>query len=195
MMRIIRKVVALLPLALLEPATAAESGSTYTLTTQYGSVFFRVFHQEYLTLVGRFDDFSGTLYLDPENLADSTLTASVDMNSLNMAEADVAETLVYSSIWFNADVFPQAVFTSSSAEVVGENEVDFHGELEFVGVTQPWTFHVEFHGGGDGELAGDTIGISGSGTINRLDFGLRQYRNLAADTVDIEVNAKFNKAE
>jgi polyisoprenoid-binding protein YceI len=174
-------------------ATAAEAGGDYTLTRQYGSVFFRVFHQEFLTLVGRFDSYAGTLHLDPENLAQSQLTASVDMGSLNMADGDVTETLVNSSAWFNASVFPQATFTSTSAVVTAENEVDFTGDLNFLGVTKPWTLHVVFHGGSDGELGGSTVGITGRGVINRLDFGMDQYRNMAADEVEIEVNVKFNR--
>lgn len=172
---------------------AAEAGGDYTLTRQYGSVMFRVFQQEFLTLVGRFDSYSGTLHLDPENLANSSLTATVDMVSLNMADGDVTETLVNSSAWFNASVFPQATFTSMSTVVTAENEVDFVGELAFLGMTKPWTLHVTFHGGSDGELGGSTVGITGRGVINRLDFGMNQYRNMAADNVEIEVNVKFNR--
>ena len=175
-------------------ATAAEeaSGGEYILTRQYGSVMFRVFHQQYLDLVGRFDDYAGTLTLDPANLENSTLTASVDMTSLNMADADVVETLVNSAVWFNAQIFPEATFTSTSATVTGENEIDFHGDLTFVGMTHPWTFHVKFNPG-TGALGGNTVGILGTGTINRLDFGLNQYTNMAAEMVEIEVNAKFNR--
>lgn len=173
----------------LHAAEAAE----YTLTRQYGSVFFRVFHQQYLNLVGRFDDYSGTLYLDPDNLENSRLTASVNMASLNMADKDVTETLVNSSAWFNASLFPEATFTSTSATVIGENAVEFSGDLEFVGNTQPWTLRVQFFPGASGELGGNTVGILGTGTIDRLSFGMDQYRNMAADTVDIEVNVKFNR--
>src|SRR5690606_18839039 len=143
--------------------------------------------------VGRFDVYSGTLRLDPENLANSQLTATVDMGSLNMADSDVSETLVNSSVWFNSSLYPQATFTSSSAEVQGDNKVDFIGELTFLGISQPWTFSVEFFGGSSGELGGSTVGIAGRGVINRLDFGMDQYRNMAADEVEIEVNAKFNR--
>lgn len=176
-------------------ASAADAaGGEYILTRQYGSVMFRVFHQQYLNLVGRFDDYSGTLVLDPANLANSQLTASVTMTSLNMADADVVETLVNSAVWFNASIFPNATFTSTSAEVVGDNEVAFHGDLNFVGMTQPWTFKVKFNPG-TGELGGNTVGIYGTGTINRIDFGLNQYTNMAAELVEIEVNAKFNRKQ
>lgn len=177
-------------------ASAADAaGGEYVLTRQYGSVMFRVFHQQYLDLVGRFDDYAGTLILDPQNLENSKLTARVTMTSLNMADADVVETLVNSSVWFNGSVFPEATFTSTSATVTGENEVDFHGDLNFVGMTKPWTFHVKFNPGATGELGGNTVGIRGTGTINRLDFGLNQYLNMAAELVEIEVNAKFNKKQ
>lgn len=183
--------------AALAPAVAtaadAEGAADYTLTRQYGSVFFRVFHQEYLNLVGRFDDYAGTLHLDPANLANARLTASVNMASLNMADSDVVETLVNSSVWFNATVFPEATFTSSSVTVTGPDEVDFEGELSFMGITKPWTLHARFFGGSDGELGGSTVGMLGTGTLNRLDFGLDQYRNMAADSVEIEVNVKFNR--
>lgn len=174
-------------------AQAAEAGGDYTLTKQYGSVLFRVMQQEFLYLVGRFDNYSGALHLDTENLANSTLTATVDMTSLSMADKDVAETLVSSSVWFNSSVFTEAKFTSTSTEVVDEDEVIFHGELNFIGKTQPWDLHVTFFGGSDGELGGSTVGILGKGTINRMDFGMDQYRNMAADTVEIEVNVKFNR--
>lgn len=175
-------------------AAAAEAAGPveYTLTRQYGSVMFRVFHQQYLNLVGRFDDYSGTLMLDPANLANSQLTATVNMASLNMADADVVETLVSSSVWFNASVFPTATFTSTSATVTGENEVDFTGDLKFVGITKPWTFHVKFNPGPNG-FGGSSVGIEGTATINRLDYGMKEYLNMSAENVDIEVNVKFNK--
>lgn len=175
------------------PASAAEGPGEYTLTRQYGSVLFRVLHQEYLNLVGRFDDYAGTLYLDPDKLENSRLTASVQMNSLNMADSDVSETLVSSSVWFNTSLYPEATFTTTSVTVTGENEADFEGELSFVGKTRPWTLHVQFFGGADGELGGSTVGILGTGSFDRRDFGLDQYRNMAADVVEVEVNAKFNR--
>jgi polyisoprenoid-binding protein YceI len=174
-----------------EPS-AATGPVEYTLTRQYGSVLFRVFHQQYLNLVGRFDNYSGTLMLDAANLENSQLTATVNMGSLNMAEADVTETLVNSSVWFNASTFPDATFTSTSATVTGENEVDFHGDLKVVGISKPWTFHVKFNPG-SGELGGNTVGILGTGTINRLDYGMKEYLNMSAEMVEIEVNVKFNR--
>jgi len=174
-------------------ATAAEAGGDYTLSRQYGTVFFSVMFQQTLHMTGRFDDYAGKLHLDVDNLANSTLTATVQMGSLNMADGDVVETLVNSSSWFNTSLFPDATFVSNEAVMTAADEVDFKGDLNFMGKTQPWTLHVKFFGGTDGELGGSSVGISGTGSFNRVDFGLGEYRNMAADTVDIEVNVKFNR--
>ena len=172
---------------------AAEEGVNYTLTRQYGSVFFNVLHQQYLKLVGRFDDYAGTLYLDVNDMTKSRLSATVNMASLNMADADVVETLVSSSVWFNASFYPEATFTTLSVTPTGEMSADFEGELDFVGITKPWTLHVQFFGGKDNKLEGRTVGMQATGSLNRKDFGLDQYMNMAVETVDIEVNVKFNR--
>jgi len=174
---------------------AAEDSDTvsYTLTRQYGSVLFRVMQQQYLNLVGRFDQYSATLEMDFDDLSNSRLTATVQMGSLDMADGDVVETLVNSSAWFNASLYPEATFTTTSVDVTGEMTADFHGNLTFVGVTRPWTLHVQFYPGSDGELTGSSIGMQATGSFDRTDFGLDQYLNMAEELVSIEVNVKFNR--
>jgi len=174
---------------------AAEDSDTvsYSLTRQYGSVLFRVMQQQYLNLVGRFDQYSATLDMDFDDLSNSRLTATVQMGSLDMADGDVVETLVNSSAWFNASLYPEATFTTTSVDVTGEMTADFHGNLTFVGVTRPWTLHVQFYPGSDGELTGSSIGMQATGSFDRTDFGLDQYLNMAEELVSIEVNVKFNR--
>jgi len=149
--------------------------------------------QQYLNLVGRFDQYSATLDMDFDDLSNSRLTATVQMGSLDMADGDVVETLVNSSAWFNAPLYPEATFTTTSVDVTGEMTADFHGNLTFVGVTRPWTLHVQFYPGSDGELTGSSIGMQATGSFDRTDFGLDQYLNMAEELVSIEVNVKFNR--
>ena len=103
-------------------AASDDSAGTqsYTLTRQYGSVLFRVMQQQYLNLVGRFDQYSATLDMDFNDLSNSRLNATVQMGSLSMTDSDVVETLVNSSVWFNAPLYPEATFTTTSVD-------DWHG--------------------------------------------------------------------
>lgn len=179
--------------ALLGASGASAETALYALSKQYGSVLFKVLYQETLYMLGRFDDYSGSLQLDPEDLSSARLEASVNMASLNMADADVAETLVQSSSWFNAPLFPEATFSTESVTVTGEDTLDFHGQMTFMGVTRPWTLHARLFGGSDGSLAGSSVGMQATGSFDRTEFGLDEYRNMAADQVEIEVNVKFNR--
>lgn len=176
----------------LAPAAFAEPAE-YTLTRQYGSVLFRVLQEQYIDLVGRFDNYSGSLVFDPDNLAATRLQATVNMASVNTGDKDVAELLISSSSWFNTSEFPEAVFTTSQAELLDSGKVALSGELTFLGISRPWTLEATFRGGSDGSLEGDALGMSATGSFQRSDFGLRQYMNVAADRVNLEVNVKFRR--
>lgn len=178
---------------LLSVGTAAAEPADYTLTKQYGSVMFRVLQEDYIYLLGRFDDFEGELSFDPDNLETASLSAAVFMDSVNMADSSISELLVSSSVWFNSSLYPEARFETESVTVTSDNSIDFHGQLEFVGVLQPWTLSATFRGGSDESLDGSTIGMTARGSFKRSDFGLEQYMNVAADEVEIEVNVKFNR--
>lgn len=173
-------------------AVQAETAD-YTLSKQYGSVLFRVLQEQYLYLVGRFDDFAGSLQFDPEDLSATRLQATVKMTSVDLADSSIVELLTSSAVWFNTSLYEEASFTTESATVTGDNTVELQGELTFVGVTQPWTLDATFLGGSDGTLGGNTVGMNARGSFKRSDFGMDQYMNVAADEVEIEVNVKFNR--
>lgn len=182
-----------MPVLLFAPHILRAEPANYTLTKQYGSVLFKVLQEQYINLVGRFDDFSGTLVLDPEDLTATRLEAAVNMASVNMRDKDVAELLISSSAWFNTAEYPEAVFSTESVELIGENALFLHGQLTFMGITRPWVMEATFHGGSDGTLEGNTVGMVAVGSFQRSDFGLDQYMNVADDLITIEVNVKFRE--
>lgn len=165
----------------------------YTLSYQYATVQFRVMQEEYINLVGRFNDFSGSLQFDPEDLSATRIDGSVVMTSLDMTDTDVQEVLLSSSVWFNAYDFTESSFTTLSAEVVSENTVLLHGELTLRDITLPWTLQAVLRGGEDGLADSKIIGVTLTGSFSRSAFGMDQYLDIAADEVTVEVNAKFEE--
>ncbi|MDC0598768.1 YceI family protein [Gammaproteobacteria bacterium] len=122
-----------LALSLCASSLQAADAENYTLTRQYGSVMFKVLHQQYLNMVGRFDNYSGTLYLDPDDVSNSRLDATVQMGSLNMADSDVVETLVNSSSWFNAALYPEASFTTTAVTSFSRADFGMNDYSGFIG--------------------------------------------------------------
>jgi len=109
---------------------------------------------------------------------------------------DFDETIATSSNYFNADTFPEIRFIATDINVNGETRGTVTGDLTFRGVTKPVTLDVTFNGAGKSfGHAGDTLGFSAVGEIDRTEFGLTHLSNfgIGAD-VKLRIEAEFNEA-
>lgn len=163
----------------------------YQLDSQHAALIFKIQHLGLSTYVGRFNKFDAQLNFDPNNMANASLNAVVDINSVDINNAELAETL-QNDTWFNSAVFPQASFTSHTVTVISDTRFNFSGDLTFRGVTKPATFTATFQGGADNWMTGKyTIGFSAVGQIKRSDFGMDSYIPIVGDDIDLEVYAEF----
>lgn len=74
-----------------------------------------------------FNSWNADLRFDPNNLAGSRATVSIDMNSARTGDATNDATLHRS--WMNADQHPRAVFTATSFRALGPNRYEAPGTL------------------------------------------------------------------
>jgi polyisoprenoid-binding protein YceI len=163
----------------------------YQLDSQHAALIFKIQHLGLSTYVGRFNQFDAQLNFDPNNMANASLNAVVDITSVDINNAELAETL-QNDTWFNSAVFPQASFTSHTVTVISDTRFNFSGDLTFRGVTKPATFTATFQGGADNWMTGKyTIGFSAVGQIKRSDFGMDSYIPIVGDDIDLEVYAEF----
>ena len=68
--------------------TAAPAAATYTIEPAHSSAHFKVRHLMISNVRGEFGKVSGTVKFDPANLGDSSVTAEIDVNSINTREPD-----------------------------------------------------------------------------------------------------------
>src|SRR5262245_11435401 len=120
-------------------ATEAPAGN-YTLDKAHGTLAFRVDHLGFSNYTARFDRFDATLRFDPQNPVASSVTATVDVSSLDVPTPPTGflDTLLGAK-WFDAGRFPQMTFRSTKVESASPNAMRIHGELEFRGVKRPVT--------------------------------------------------------
>ena len=165
----------------------------YELDPKHTAVLFKVNHMGFSKFIGRFEIVDASLDFDPENMANSRLEATVDMASVNVNNESFADTLKGND-WFNVESFPQAVFRTTSVNYSRGSEVDFNGDLTFLGVTQPIVLTVLFNGGANNLLTGRyTIGFEAQTSFNRSDFGLDKYMGAVGDVIELEVHAEFQR--
>ncbi|WP_041551213.1 YceI family protein [Cellvibrio japonicus] len=169
-----------------------EKGS-YQLDVSHTSVLFKVGHMNLSTFVGRFNQSDAQLEFDPEHIAAAKLKAWVDINSIDVNNAEL-EAQLRDSSWFDATRYPQALFTTTRVQVIDANSADFTGELTLRGITQPVVLHVTFNGGGYSLLSGGyVLGFNARARIQRSRFGMNYLVPAVGDWVDIEIYAEFKQ--
>src|SRR5688572_22796367 len=117
----------------------------WTVDTAHSGVHFQVKHLGLANVRGRFDAFDAEVVLGP-SLRDISVTASIDLASINTNQADL-DSHLRSTDFFAADQHPQMTFRSSAVET-GEDGTSYelHGDLTLNGVTRSVALDVEFNG-------------------------------------------------
>lgn len=169
------------------------SPGSYQIDKQHTALLFKVTHMGMSTFVGRFKMVDAALEFEPKHMENARLSAVITIASIDVNNADLAETLLGSS-WFDAKKYPQAVFKTTSVELVDESRARFKGDLTLRGVTAPITLDVVFNGGGENSLTGRyTLGFTATTSFKRSQFGMDYLIPAVGDDVNIEVFAEFQK--
>ena len=171
---------------------SVEAGS-YAVDPNHTQVHFDVLHMGFSYYEGRFSDVSGTLDLDPKDIAHSKVEISVPVASVSTTSTKLDGELK-SADWLDAGQFPTMTFKSSAVAATAEGEADVTGDLTLHGVTKPVTLHVKFVGSGANPMSkAYDAGFAISGTLKRSDFGVSKYVPLIGDEVEMEINGAFEK--
>ena len=165
----------------------------YQIDKLHTSVLFKINHMGMSTFVGRFNSVDASLEFNPAHMEKAKLSAVINIASIDVNNSELAETLRGSS-WFDADKYPQALFTTTSVEMVSESRAKFSGTLTLHGVTAPIVLDVVFNGGGDNMLTGRyTVGFTAVTSFKRSQFGIDYLVPAIGDDVNVEVFAEFQK--
>ena len=148
-----------LTLGLLASAQAAVE--SFTIDPVHSSAGFAVRH-----MVSKFNasftKVTGTINVDRENLEKSSVTATVDVASLNTAN-DKRDAHVKSPDFLDFAKFPAMSFTSTSWKKTGEDTYDVAGKLTIKDVTKDVTLKVTILG------CGHSAGVPMIVAINKCD--------------------------
>jgi len=134
---------------------------------------------------GSFSSFTGDIQFDPNQLATSKVSITVDMNSVTASYADVATNLKTPD-WFDVKLFPQAVFTAAKFTKTENNSYQADGTLTIKGKTVPITLSFVME-----EYSQTQAKAKGSATIKRTAFGIGQGEWAKTDTIKDEVKVEF----
>lgn len=182
-------------------STAVSTGtSTWNVDPVHSTAQFKVRHLMISNVKGEFRNVSGKLELDPANITNSRVEASIDAATINTREAD-RDTHLKSADFLDVEKFPTLSFKSDRISKKGEGELSVEGDLTIHGVTRKVTFEVEGPSPEAKDPWGNTrIGLSATTRIHRKEFGLNWNAALEAggvlvgEEVTITLDVEFIRA-
>jgi polyisoprenoid-binding protein YceI len=185
--------------ATLSAATASFAQSTtWQLDPAHSNAQFSVRHLGISNVQGEFTKVTGTVTLDDQDISKSTVSASIEVNSLDTRVQHRDDDLK-SDHFFDVAKFPTITFQSTKIVRTGEGTAKMTGNLTLHGVTKEVTFDVT----GPSkviQVMGTRRGASATTKINRQDFGMVYMTNdipggdeMIGDTVTITLDIEITK--
>lgn len=180
------------------PISVDLPADVYRLDPRHANVTFRIRHEDLSWYVGRFDDKSAELTLDPEDPSRSRLTASVGADSVDTGLVGDEQRTFDHQIGraLGAATTPRITFTSTSIERTGRFTARITGDLAMNGQTHPAVLDATFNAGRIDPLRGAAmvLAFSARGVIDRTQWGVSQWRAFSGDNVEIVIEAELVKS-
>jgi polyisoprenoid-binding protein YceI len=173
------------------PALGSVKAGDYKVEGNHTQVVFSVLHFGFTDFSGLFAGASGTLKLDPAQLATSKLEVTIPMQSAITTVSKLNDELKGEK-WFDVAKFPSATFSSTKVSSTSKGELLISGNLTLHGVTKPVLLHARLVGAGVNPLdKAYTIGFEATGTVKRSEFGVSTYVPAVSDDVRLTIAGAF----
>ena len=144
---------------------------TYAVDPSHSRLGFVVRHLGFSKVRGAFEQFEGTVHLDPADLSTLRAEATAQTESINTNDAK-RDVHLRSGDFFEVETYPTVTFKSTGVKNVSGDAFTLAGELTMHGVTKSIELKGEFLGEGKDPWGGTRIAFEASTTINRKDYGL-----------------------
>jgi len=153
--------------------TQAETRTgTWTIDKTHSIVEFAVKHLVVTTVKGQFREFAGSIHIDEANPENSSVTASIDVASIDTNVPD-RDAHLRSDDFFNAEQFPKITFKSTRVERVSGERAKVHGDLTIRDVTKPVVLETDYDGQVDDPWGNRRAAFTATTQISRKEFNVR----------------------
>lgn len=189
------KIAAALAAAL--PALALAAPETWSIDAAHSSSSFAVKHLVVSKVRGQFNKTTGTIKLDPSDLARSSVDASIDATTIDTREPQ-RDAHLKSPDFLDTARYPAITFHSTRVAAAGKGRLNVSGDLTLHGVTKPVVLEVTSSPEVKGMAGEPRRGFSATTTLHRKDFGLTWNKLLEAgpavgDDVEIVLDLEATK--
>ncbi len=182
-------------------ASRVTAGS-YTADPYHTMVGWRVDHMGITPYFGQFGEVTGTLQLDPKNVAATKVDITIPVGKVTTASAGLTAHLLRPAQKpgeapdFFGPSPADARFVSTAVVPGKRGKARLTGNLTLNGITRPVTLDVSFHGAGKMPpmMGGsEQVGFTATGMIKRSEFNVLMGIPMVSDEVQLDIVAAFVK--
>lgn len=172
----------------------------WNIDTSHSQVQFTVRHMMISNVRGRFEEFTGTVEFDENDLSTLAIDVQIDVNSINTRDQQ-RDAHLKSADFFDAENYPTIIFKSTGVEQVKGNDLKVNGDLTIRGITHPVTLDVEYAGTMASPWGTTSAGFSATTKVNRKEFGLLWNQTLetggilVGEDIKIEIEIEVIKVQ
>ena len=179
-------------------AASSQAGEVYSFDPAHSTIGFKIRHL-FSDTAGRFNEFSGTVNVDPEKPEISVVDVTIQTKSIDTANAK-RDGHLQGADFFNVAKNPTITFKSKKVTLTGEKSATVTGDLTMNGVTKEVPLTVSFLGKGKGMKGEGVSGWSASAELDRTEFGLTynsvvEGAKVLGDTVKVEIQVEAHAAK
>jgi polyisoprenoid-binding protein YceI len=185
-------------ISLLASLPALAQTSNWSIDPAHSTAQFTVRHLAISNVTGSFTKVTGSVVLNDKDVAQSQVSASIDVNSVD-TRVEARDKDLRSPNFFDVEKYPTIEFKSKRI-ISGGGKLQVIGDLTIHGTTREVTLDVD---GPTPELTdpwgNSRRGFSATTTINRKDFNLiyntalKTGEAVVGDTVKIQIDAEMVK--
>ena len=145
--------------------------TTWKIDPAHSAAHFVIRHLMITNVRGGFTNVQGTIVWDPDDLAASSVEATIDATTLNTGDPG-RDTHVKSAEFLDVEKYPAITYKSKTIAKDGDG-AKVTGDLSIHGVTKVVVLQVDGPTGPEKDPWGNTrVGASATTKIKRSDFGL-----------------------
>jgi polyisoprenoid-binding protein YceI len=174
--------------------TQQQTQTAWKFDTARTFIEFAVKHMMVAAVKGRFTEFEGTIYGNPDNPQDARVEVTINAASVDTRN-ELRDAYLKSDHFLDVEQYPEITFSSTTIEPTAKDAYLVRGDLTIRGVTTEIELEATINGVGRSLYGQQIVGITVTGVLSRREWGPRW--NVALETGgvavgdDVRVNVEF----
>ncbi|OAL78353.1 polyisoprenoid-binding protein [Acinetobacter sp. SFB] len=162
----------------------------YQIDPQHSATVFSWSHFGFSTPSANFSDIQGTINVDNEKPANSSVNVNIPVSSIN-TNVKALDEHIQSAEFFDAAKYPNITFKSTKVQALGKNKYKITGDLTVKGVTKPVVLDAMLNKQAVHPMTKlQTVGFNATTSFNRSAFGISGYVPNVGDKITVNITTE-----